>query len=226
LAGPAKAVQIQSPLGTDGITGDLYSPSKSSSGIAVSTVSDAWWTVKVTATASPPASGQGTLTAPVLDLSVNAVSYGDAGAHPMTIILAVGGFGPTSAAWQATLNGDTVSGVGQSVTFNSYYESSSSATSPGLNGLPQETLLTSSSSLAGPTYAGTWFSAPTTLSSPYLLEEVITIQASAAPAAYNLDARLTTVTVPDGGATARLLGVALAGLALLRRKSAGSRFDL
>jgi hypothetical protein len=69
--------------------------------------------------------------------------------------------------------------------------------------------------MPGPTYFNTT-SGPVGLAAGYSLEQYISIAGQTAVGSYSLDASLNTT--PDGGTTVMLLGAALSGLALLRRK--------
>ena len=184
----------------------------SASGSVIYTGSDDYWSVVVsTGIVSPPASGQGTFISPVMDVQIQATSLAVANAdlHPLTVTLGGDGFGPSSGAFLATLSGHAPAGNGQPVTFDTLYD--------GGNAMPATTPLTSSGSLLN--YNGTWTSAGLSLDAPYSLSEVITIQANPQQGAtYSLDGSL--VTVPDGGTTVMLLGAALSGLGLIRRKLA------
>jgi VPDSG-CTERM motif len=188
-------------------------PVTSPSGVVTYTSTDPFWTIVVsTGVVYPPAIGQGTLSSPVMDISVTATSVGGANAsdHPLTVILGADGFGPTSDGFLATLSGHAPTGTGQQVTFDTFY----STANP--NAMPADTALTSSGSLLN--YNGTWMSTGLDLAAPYSLSEVVTIQATGDGATYSLDGSLTTV--PDGGTTVLLLGAALSGLGLIRRKLA------
>jgi hypothetical protein len=222
LAGSAVATQTQTIWVSDSGGGISLTPATSTSGSVSYTGSDAFWSiVLLSGTAYPPTTGQGSLADPVLDLSVTATSVGSANAslHPLVVTFGADGFGPTSGSFAAQLSGHVVTGSAHPLLFNTY-----SAASPisGLSTPPAGTLLTTSGSLAGPTYdSGPISSGSESLGSPYALEEVITIQADANGASYSLDGGLSGVsTVPDGGTTAMLLGAALSVLGLIRRKLA------
>jgi len=219
LAGSAMAVQNQVIWVSDNGTALVGSPSASTSGAITFSGSDAFWTVVIsTGTAYPPLVGPGTLSSPVMDLSITATEIGDSSAtHALTITFGADGFGPTAGAFAAILSGHVVSGAGgQTVTYNSYY--TGSPLNPASVTPPAGTLLTASGPVAPSVYNSTVSSAGVSLAAPYALEEVVTIGSSPDGASYSLDASLRTV--PDGGTTAMLLGGALSVLGLIRRKLA------
>jgi hypothetical protein len=216
----AMAIQNQTIWVSDSGGGISLVPATSTSGAVVYSGGDAFWTVVIsTGVASPPAVGQGTLTAPVLDLNVQATSAGGANAslHPLSITFGADGYGPTAGMFNGIMSGHVVSGSGQSMTFNTYYEANNT---PIAN--PSATLLTAQSFPDGATYNGTATSGAVNLAALYALEEVVTLQANANGATYSLDGSLisTPTGVPDGGTTAMLLGAALSVLGLIRRKLA------
>jgi hypothetical protein len=215
LATSAMAVQTQTIWVSDSGGGISLVPAVSTSGSVLYSGSDSFWTVVIsTGVASPPAVGQGTLSAPVLDLNVQATSAGGANAslHPLSITFGADGYGPTLGTFSAIMSGHLVSGSGHAMTFNTYWDTSPIATPPG-------TLLTTESFPGGATYTGTEVSGSQNLLAPYSLEEVVILQANANGASYSLDGSLVT-NVPDGGTTAMLLGAALSVLGLIRRKLA------
>jgi hypothetical protein len=214
-AASAMAIQTQTIWVSDGGGGISVVPVTSTSGVVSYAGSDAFWSVVVsTGTSYPPAIGPGSITAPVMDLSVTATSVGGASSslHPLSITFGADGFGPTAGVFLGLLSGHVVSGTANSLTFNTYHDTSPIATPPG-------TLLTTSGALAGPTYSSSVLSGPMNLASPYALEEVFVIQGGLNSASYSLDGSLIT-QVPDGGTTAMLLGAALSVLGLIRRKLA------
>lgn len=215
-AASAMAVQTQTIWVSDSGGGISLTPATSTSGSVIYSGSDSLWTVVIsTGVASPPAVGQGTLTAPVLDLNIQATSAGGstASAHPLLITFGADGYGPTAGQFLATMSGHLVSGTGHALTYNTYSEANNT---PIAN--PSATLLTTMSFPGGATYNSMTTSGAVSLASPYALEEVVTIQANSSGASYSLDGSL--VTVPDGGTTAMLLGAALSVLGLIRRKLA------
>jgi len=222
LAVSAMAIQNQVIWVTDGGGGISLTPVTSTSGVVTYTGNDSYWTVVVsTGTAYPPATGQGTLGSPVMDLTVAATSSGisGAGSHPLSITFGADGYGPTSGTFASWMTGHLVSGTANSVLFNTY-DTVSPIAPPGSTP-PAGTLLTTSGAMSGPLYnSGTIVSSTVALAAPYGLEEYVDIQAAAgSPTTYSLDGSLLA-QVPDGGATVMLLGVALAGLGLIERRLA------
>jgi hypothetical protein len=118
-------------------------------------------------------------------LSIQATSLSVPGAnlHPLTVSFSSDEiYGPSSGEFLAQLSGQVLSGAGQSVTFNTYANT---------------TLLTASGNVPGPDYVGSWTSGDMNVGNPYSLTEVITIQAnSVAAASYSLDATLYASPVP------------------------------
>ena len=214
------AIQNQVVWVSDSSGGISLTPATSTSGVVTYTGSDTFWSVVVsTGTAYPPAVGQGTLSAPVMDLSIIATSTGAAGSsgHTLSITFGADGFGPTSGGFMALMSGHLVSGTANPVVFSTDYATTPTSLAGPPASPPAGTQLTTSGSLAGPTYSSLVDSGIVTLGSPYILEEVVTIGAATA-GSYSLDGSLTTV--PDGGTTAMLLGAALSVLGLIRRKLA------
>lgn len=223
LAGSVYA--IPTLVVTDG--SGIASISTSASGVVNITTSDAQWSVVVaTGTSYPPAIGQGTASAPVMDLSITATYIGNGVAgNPLTISFGADAFGPTTGNVIATLTGHVVSGTGNSITYNTLAASGSvlpTVSTPVIAG----TGLTSALILNnGGAYSSTLIGGPLNLSS-YSLDEVITLTGNQfipgvpnTGSSYSIDASLAT-TVPDGGMTLVLLGSALSGLALIKRKLA------
>jgi hypothetical protein len=189
-------------------------------GVVTVNTSDGFWRLVITTgIASPPAPG-GTATAPILDLSISATSANGSENNPLKIYLGSDGFGPTSAAWLATMTGHIEAGSGANVGFGTYYNTGNAVSSLGTPLPPGSTLLTASGNVSGPSYSNTQTGAPVTLGSPYALIESVTIDGGVLGGQYSLEASLVTTTVPDGGTTAMLLGAALSVLGLIRRKLA------
>jgi hypothetical protein len=118
-------------------------------------------------------------------LSITATSLSAPGAnlHPLTVSFSSDKiYGPSSGEFLAQLSGQVLSGTGQSVTFNTYANT---------------TLLTTSGNVPGPAYVGSWTSDDVNMGSPYSLTEVITIQASSvAGGSCSLDSVLYASPVP------------------------------
>jgi hypothetical protein len=161
-------------------------PVSSASGSVVYTGSDSFWSLVIaTGLASPPYAGYGTLSAPYMHLSIQATSSPVPGAnlHPLTISFGSDKiYGPPSVEFLAQLSGHVVSGTGQTVTFNTYANS---------------TLLTASGNLTASQYIGSWTNGNVNVGNPYSLTEIMTIQASSvAGASYSLDGTLYAAPLP------------------------------
>jgi hypothetical protein len=148
-----------------------------------------------------------------MDLSVQATSLG--GGRNLNVSWSDNAFGPFNSAIGAKLTGQVVSGTGSTVLYNTYYDAANSpAGSTG--GTIVGSLYTTSGLLAAPTYFNS-VNGATINNSAFGLTELLTIT-SVPGGSYSLDASLSGV--PDGGTTVMLLGAALSGLAILRRKMA------
>lgn len=226
LAWAMSAMATPTVFVSDGL--GVMTPSLSSaSGAVTYTGKDSLWSVVVlTSVSYSHSSGQGSAVSPVMTFSVLATSLSDAAeaaSHPLVITFASDGFGPTSSSFAATLNGHSVSGTGPAVssasgssqaavTLNSFYDAGDRVAAD-----PSATVLTASGALSD--YNGVWRSSPVNLASSYSLTEVVTIQAApTAGTTYYLNGSVTTV--PDGGATAILLGATLSLIELIRRRLA------
>jgi len=156
-----------------------------------------------------------------MDLSITATYVGNGSAgNPLTISFGSDNFGPTTGNLIATLTGHMISGTGNAIGFQTLAASGSvlpTTLQPVITG----TTLTSKSVALGSGSGGTYFSSltggPLNLTS-YSLDEVVVLTGNAGGSSYSIDASL--VTVPDGGMTLVLLGSALSGLALIKRKLA------
>jgi hypothetical protein len=120
-----------------------------------------------------------------LGLSIQATSLPVPGAnlHPLTVSFSSDKiYGPSSGKFLAQLSGQLLSGTGQTVTFNTYANT---------------TLLTTSGNLPDPDYVGSWAGGDVNVGNPYSLTEVITIQASSgAGASYSLGGTLYAAPLP------------------------------
>ena len=172
---------------------------------------DGAWSVVISTGLTKPA--QGSAANPFFDLAIQATSLTFSPTHNLTITFFGTDFGPAAGSLQAIMSGHVSAGTGQPVSYNTFYSS--------LNAGALTTALTASGSLAPPNYNSIVTGAviPGGLN-PYSITQVVTIGgAGTGPGgSYTLDASLSGV--PDGGTTVMLLGAALSGLALLRRKMA------
>ena len=167
---------------------------------------DASWSVVISTAETKPLIGTAAL--PIMDINAQVTSLAATPQRNLTITFSDVGFGPT-ASFAAILSGHVIAGTGANVTYNTFYDA--------LNSGNPVTSLTTSGTLPGPTYASTVGGGA--IAANYSLTQVLTVNGStSAGGSYSLDASL--VGVPDGGTTVMLLGAALSGLALLRRKIA------
>jgi hypothetical protein len=192
----------------------------SASGAAVIVSSDASWSITIsTGTSYPPIAGGGTATAPVMDLSIQATYIGTGSSgNPLTISWGSDGFGPTAGQVQATLSGHVVSGTGNAVGFTTVASSANLLPTLGTPQIPGTIMTSVSIPNVGGAYSSKVIGGPINLGSPYSWDEVVTLTGNLGGSSYSIDASLTTV--PDGGMTLVLLGSALSGLALIKRKLA------
>jgi hypothetical protein len=168
------------------------------------------WSIVISTGETKPALGSALN--PAMDLNVQATSLG--GGRNLNVSWSDNAFGPFNAQIQAQLSGHVVTGTGSTVLYNTYYDSangpvSASGTIAGLQ-------YTTSGLLAPPTYANVQ-NGVNINNSAFGLTELLTIT-SVPGGSYSLDASLNGI--PDGGTTVMLLGAALSGLAILRRKMA------
>jgi hypothetical protein len=214
LAGSVYA--IPTLVVTDG--SGISSISTSASGVVTITTSDSQWSVVVaTGVSSPPSLGQGTAAAPVMDLSISATYIGNGTTgNPLTISFGADGFGPTLGNVIATLTGQLVKGTGNPVAFATLVASGTVLPTTGSPIISGSVLTAASIPNSSGTYTSKLIGGPINLSS-YSLDEVVELTGSAGGSQYSIDASLET-TVPDGGMTLVLLGSALSGLALIKKK--------
>ena len=184
------------------------------SGIAsyLNTAFDGQWSVVISTGETKPALGSALN--PAMDLNVQATSLGAAApANNLHVSWSDNAFGPFNADIQAQLSGHVVSGTGATVQYDTYY---SAANGLSTGGALAGSVYTTSGLLAAPTYANAQ-NGVNINNSAFGLTELLTIT-SAPGGSYSLDASLQGI--PDGGTTVMLLGAALSGLAILRRKMA------
>jgi hypothetical protein len=170
------------------------------------------WSIVISTAETKPAIGSAL--APVMDLSVQATSLG--GGRNLNVSWSDNAFGPFNSKLGAQLSGHVVTGTGSTVLYNTYYDAANGPVSTGGTIAGGPTPYTTSGLLAPSTYSS--FQGGATINnSAFGLTELLTIT-SVPGGSYSLDASLSGV--PDGGTTVMLLGAALSGLAILRRKMA------
>ena len=177
----------------DTATGQTAFAADNASGIAnfVGTVGD--YSVNISATGTTISGG----VAPSLDLDV-ANAHAGAGATTLQVFYSDGAFGPTTAGYSLVTTGPASGGP---ITSSAYL---------GSTFFSQTTTLASSVDVYPFIVNGTGL---INASSYYLtLEDVIS------GSEVSVDSHF--ITVPDGGATMMLLGIALSGVGLLRKKLA------
>lgn len=217
LAVSVHAVSTQTLVISDG--SGILAEASSSSGVVVLATNDSQWSVVVsTGTSYPPALGQGTASSPVMDLSITATYIGTGSGNPLEISFGSDGFGPSFGGVIATLTGHVVSGVGSSVLYSNFVASGSVLPNTGHPVIAGTLLEGSSIANIGGNYASTVAGGPLNQVG-YSLDQVVDLTGSTNGSSYSIDASLVT-TVPDGGMTLVLLGSALSGLALIKRKLA------
>lgn len=148
----------------------------------------------------------GSSTAPIMDLSISGSSTA---AGSLYIAFAATGFNDISGGILASFSGHVVSGASETYSFTTYADTSNSQPT---TTLPTGNLITTLSGTL-PSLATAIGTLPATV--PNTLEEVVELTAAGVSTTSD-DAGFSPV--PDGGVTALLLGAALSGLALFRRK--------
>ena len=176
---------------------------------------DGQWSVVISTGETKPALGSAI--APAMDLNVQATSLGAAApANNLNVSWSDNAFGPFNSKLGAQLSGHVVTGTGSTVLYNTYYDAANGPVSTGGTIAGGPTPYTTSGLLAPSTYSS--FQGGATINnSAFGLTELLTIT-SVPGGSYSLDASLSGI--PDGGTTVMLLGAALSGLAILRRKMA------
>jgi len=191
-AATSSALAIPTLIISDGVTSTSLT---SASGIVnYSNPSfDSAWGLVITTGETKPAPGFGNALFPKFDLNVQAQSLTLAPVRNLTITFSENFFGPAiNGMFQADLTGHVVSGTGQNVLYNTYYDAGNVTAAT-------TTLLTTTGALPPPNYnPPTQFGGPVTQAS-YSLTQVITIGgAGNGPGGnYTLDATLSLVPEPS-----------------------------
>jgi len=167
---------------------------------------DSLWNVTIASGETKPAIG--TASSPEFELAVTAQSTsqgGNAPANNLVITVSDNGFGPTDGSFQGILTGQVVSGTGQNVSYNTYYDAGD------ITGATT-TLLTTIGPLPGGPASGPVFYNGTATGGPvnqtlYSITQVLTIGVNAPNdpgGSYSLDASLS-VPEPTTIVTSALL---------------------
>jgi len=162
------------------------------------------WNLNVDTGITYPALG--TLVFPQLDLAFVAGSNGSGGT--LWIEFSADGFGPSSGTSAASIGGTTDGTVAAWTgggTSNALFDSS--------------TVLEDFGTFGGPSFSGSLIGGVVTNAGPYSLTEVIKITHGGS-AITSGDLKLS---VPDGGATALLLGLGLLGVGVFARRRKGAK---
>lgn len=150
----------------------------------------------------------GTASVPTMELDIQATTANATGGT-LYVGFAANGFTDPLGGIDATLSGHVVSGAAETITQTVFADPSN--TQPGTT-LPTGSVITTLSGSL-PINVSTSGLLPGT--SPAVLGEVVEINSTGATSD-SIDSSFTAA--PDGGATAMMLGAALSGLALLKRK--------
>lgn len=214
LAGSVYATTTPTLVIYDGASGTIDSVTTYATGAGSFSISgDGWSVIGTLVQSQPPLGGLGTASSPIMDLDVSATYTGNGSTGvPLEIAFGSGLFGPTTGNLLAGISLNAVSGSG-TVGYSTYYNTGGAVPSSGTPVPAGSTLATSQPGL----HASGFYSALSghlNLSS-YSLDQVITLNATSG-ATFSIDSSLSTV--PDGGMTLMLLGSALSGLALLKKK--------
>jgi hypothetical protein len=188
-------------------------------GSASITTSDGNWAIVISSGTSQPPLPGGNPSSPIMDVSIQAIYLGSGPGtgNPLTISWANDSFGPTSGTFVGVMTGHGFSGPVNPITWTIYDAAGThlpSIASPLPPGVMTTSAVINPSALPATLVAG-----PVSLANPYTLGEEVILTGSVANgvgSSYSFDASITTV--PDGGMTLVLLGSALSGLALLKRK--------
>jgi len=168
---------------------------------------DANWTFSGTGLTMPLI---GSANQPIMDLGLSATSLN---AGSLYIALVANGYTAASGGVVASFTGQAVTGS-ESFNFNTYADTSNLM--PGHTIPTVGTPITSLSGLMPPNANSTTGIGTLPGSVPFTLEEVVEITSIGGGSTTSVDASFSSV--PDGATTASLLGSALFGLALLKRK--------
>jgi hypothetical protein len=161
---------------------------------------DAAWGITVTFAETKPAVGS--VTSPILDISLQAVGHGLSPARSLMLMWSDNNFGPVNGFMNAQLTGHTVALNGQTINFNTYYDSGNTLQA-------QTTPLTASGPLSDPYSSSKNASLNQAL---FSLTQVLVIggtPAGGADATYSVEGSLSLVPEPS---SALLVLLGLGGL--------------
>jgi len=193
----------------DGGAGDL----NPAAGIVTALISTGIWTGSVETGFSMPSIGSAF--APQLDLNFSALS---SGAGTLTLLWSTDGFlGPVpTGGYQATIGGTLAGPGGNTVDYSTFYDDA--------NVIPAATPLTGSQIFTHPGGSGSYpFSGGVSgtavgLTPPFSMTQQVVINHTGS--GVQITTGNANLSVPDGGMTLTLLGSAMLGFGMLRRKFA------
>jgi hypothetical protein len=143
------------------------------------------WSVVISSGATKPLFGSAT--SPNMDLTVQAISTGPG--NSLTILFSDNGFGPALGSFTALLDSHVVSGSGDAMSFNTYYDAGNAV-------LALTTPLTSSGPLSG-NNSGATFPGGTISANPFSLTEVVTLGPGVGNGVtYSVNATLQSLSPP------------------------------
>ena len=161
------------------------------------------WIVNVSTGVSKPILGSATKP----DMDLNSVNV-SGGVGTLTILFSDDGFGPTLGNSFAQVGGTINNLAGSTLAYTTFASAS--------NALFALTTPLTSQSFGSGAFSGSVFGSAVPITSPYSLTQKVVIRhAGSGASSFN-----ASLTVPDGGTTASMLGFALMGIAGLRRKLA------
>jgi hypothetical protein len=162
------------------------------------------WIVNVSTGVTKPLLGSATKP----DMDLNSVNVSGGAGGTLTILFSDDGFGPTLGNSFAQIGGTINNAAGSTLAYTTFASASNAL-------FALTTPLTSQSFVSG-AFSGSTFGSAVPITSPYSLTQKVVIRhAGAGASSFN-----ASLTVPDGGTTASMLGFALMGIAGLRRKLA------
>jgi hypothetical protein len=190
-------------ISTTGLAGSYTAVASSATG-AISYIGTAGvWNLFITSGLITPALGSAT--APAVSIGITGTTTG---AGSLWVGLADSGFTDASGGIMANITGHVVSGASESYLFETFSDTSNIQPT---TTLPVGGVLTT---LSGTVPVSTTATGVLPAIDPNTLGEILELTAFGAT---STSVNASFASVPDGGATALLLGVSIAGLALLKR---------